>query len=82
MTRAIADWAAVAKLDGVVWTALPPKFGDKAVTPSVDQVIAYLSDLEGEPRRPAEEYIRRAPSQIATAYRQRVERALGWAPAI
>ncbi|MET4218898.1 hypothetical protein ABIB00_004119 [Bradyrhizobium sp. LB14.3] len=74
----IADWAVAAKLEGVVWTALPPKFGVKTITPSADQVIAYLAALQGEPRRRAEEYIRRAPLQIATAYRQRIERTLGW----
>ena len=78
--RVIADWAVAAKLDGVVWTALSPKFGDKAVTPSADQVIAYLSGLEEEPRRRAEEYVRRASSKIATVYRRHIERALGWTP--
>jgi hypothetical protein len=82
VTRVIADWAVAAKLDGVVWTALPPKFGDKAITPSADQVIAYLSGLQGKPRRLAEEYVRRAPSQIVTAYRQSIEGALGWTPAV
>jgi hypothetical protein len=81
VTRVIADWATAAKLHCVVWTALSPKFGDKAVTPSVDQVIAYLSGLEGEQRRRAEEYVRRAPAKMATAYRQRIEHELGWAPA-
>lgn len=81
VTRVIADWAAGTKLDGVVWTALPPKFGDKTIIPSGDQVIAYLAGLQGEPRRLAEEYVRRAPSQIATAYRQGIEGALGWTPA-
>lgn len=80
ITRVIADWAVAAKLDGVVWTALPPKFGDKAITPSADQVIAYLAGLQGKPRRLAEEYVRRAPSQIVTAYRQSIEGALGWTP--
>lgn len=82
ITRVIADWAIAAKLDGLVWTALPPKFENKAATPSVDQVITYLSGLKGEPRRLAEEYVRRAPLQIATVYRQRIERAFGWTPAI
>jgi hypothetical protein len=77
----IANWAGAMKVDGVVWTALPPKFGGKAITPSVDQVIEYLSSLIGEPRRLAEEYVRRAPAEIATVYRRCIERALGWAPA-
>ena len=76
----IADWAITAKLDGVVWTALPPKFAGKQMTPSVSQVVAYLSRLEGQRRRLAEEYIRRAPAQIATAFRQRIEREFGWLP--
>ncbi len=74
----IADWAVAAKVDGVVWTALPSKFSDEQITPTSDQVVAYLSGLEGERRRLAEEYIRRAPRQIMTAYRRRIERELGW----
>ena len=78
--RSIADWAVAAKLDGAVWTALPPKFDDKPIAPTGDQVLAYLSALDGDARRIAEEYVRRAPAQIATAYRQRIERELGWTP--
>jgi hypothetical protein len=80
VARVIADWAVAAKLDGVVWTALPPKFGDRKVTPSSDQVVAYLSGLEGHRRQRCEEYVRRAPAQIVTAYRRRIERELGWTP--
>lgn len=80
VSRGIADWAGAAKFDGVVWTALPPKFDGKPVVPTENQVLAYLSSLDGDRRHLAEKYVRRAPAQIATAYRQRIERELGWTP--
>lgn len=46
----------------------------------MDQVIAYLEGLIGEERQRAEEYIRRAPPQIATNYRRHIEQRLGWTP--
>jgi hypothetical protein len=62
-----------------VWTSLPPKFGgvDDEV-PSVDDVIAYLDALRGAERDEAEKYVRKAPLQIDTPYRQRIAAALGW----
>lgn len=75
----IAAWAAAAGLRGAVWTDLPCGFRDKRETmPRVDEVIAYLSSLDGPARAGAEEYVRRAPAQIATRYRQQIVEALGW----
>jgi hypothetical protein len=76
--RSIAEWAGATGVTGVVWTALPPKFAGKPFKPSSDQVVSYLSNLEGETRRLAEEYVRRAPVQIRTSYRRRIEHELGW----
>lgn len=72
------DWAAARKLDGVVWTALPPKFSRKEVIPTEDEVIQHLRGLRAAKRDEAERYVRRAPPQIDTAYRRRIEAELGW----
>lgn len=73
-------WAESKSLEGVIWTALPPSFGGtENQTPSADDVVEYLKGLTGTVRDDAEKYIRRAPRQIDTPYRRRVEAALGWA---
>ena len=77
----IFRWAAASDLEAVVWTNLPPKFaGTDGRMPTQAEIVAYLQALEGETRVAAEEYIRRAPRQIATAYRRAIERVLGWTP--
>jgi len=42
------------------------------------EVIAFLRALDGTNRAPAERYVRQAPTQIDTLYRQAIERELGW----
>lgn len=75
----IATWAALRGFASVVWTNLPPKFnGQDGVMPDEDAVVAYLRALEGTARGLAEDYVRKAPAQIDTAYRQRIARDLGW----
>lgn len=76
--RAVGDWAMQAGYEGVVWTALQPKFDKAYVTPSCTQVLAYLGGLSGDARKGAEIYVRRTPAAIRTAYRDEIERALGW----
>lgn len=72
-------WADKHGVEHVVWTALPPKFNNEnGTSPSTDQAVQYLSGLQGSERALAEEYVRRAPPQVATAYRQRFEVELGW----
>ena len=65
----LLQWATPKKLEAAIWTDLPPKFNDRnGVVPTVDRVIAFLEDLVANARQAeAENYIRRAPSQIATA---------------
>lgn len=74
--KAIGDWATQADHEGVVWTALKPKFDKAYVTP----VLAYLGGLSGDVREGAEIYVRRTPAAIRTAYRDEIERVFGWTP--
>jgi hypothetical protein len=76
----IGEWAQRKQLEGVVWTDLPPKFnGTNGVVPTADQVISLLEELSANGRQAeAENYIRRAPSQIATDYRARIEHRFQW----
>jgi hypothetical protein len=76
----IATWANGKRLDGVVWTDLPPKFGGQESVPSCDQVISFLQQLQKSNKHAkAEEYIRNAPPQIQTKYRRAIESKFGWA---
>jgi hypothetical protein len=71
-------WARERDIEGVVWTALPSKFGNDERTPSAQEVVRYLDGLSGDERRDAEEYVRKAPRQIDTPYRRMIEAALKW----
>jgi hypothetical protein len=55
-SETIARWAQPRGLDGVVWTALEPKFGGANRIPRCQEVIAYLAGLEGRKREEAEKY--------------------------
>jgi hypothetical protein len=75
----LEQWSRARGVEAVVWTALPPKWnGASTVGPSIEQAVSYLSGLTGPARDLAEEYVRCAPRQVDTAYRRRIEAALGW----
>jgi len=79
--RLIADlpgWAGAHSMDAVIWTNLGRKFGECAGPATADQVIAHFRSLKGETLKNAEEYVRRAPPQINTAYREKIVKTLGW----
>ena len=79
----LREWAVARNIYSVVWTALPPKFkGDDNRQPNVEDVLRYLQALTGTARDAAEKYIRRAPRQIDTAYRRRIEAELQWLPRV
>jgi hypothetical protein len=48
--------------------------------PSLAEVLVHLDGLRGAERDRAEEYIRKAPRQVATAYRAAIENTFGWTP--
>lgn len=78
--KTIYDWAINLQLTGVVWTGLPARFnrneGDAPRTS--EEALIYLKSLNGVAMQKAEEYIRQAPKQIATAYRKKFVLDLGW----
>jgi len=74
----LPKWAEAHGLDAAIWTALGPKFNNKNVSPSAEQVITHLRGLTGCKRENAKRYIEQTPRQIDTEYRRRIEAALGW----
>lgn len=82
VSQTIGQWGTRLALDSVVWTALPPKFkGEQERIPTAEEVLGHLLSLPHEKRRDAEEYVRKAPRQIDTDYRRRIEAELDWKPA-
>lgn len=78
-TSQVADWAVSRDVELVVWTALPPKFASQnGRVPTSKETIEYLSRLEGEALNRARQYVERAPAQIRTPHRERIETELGW----
>ena len=75
------DWLESRSLDAVVWTALPSRSptGD-LVVPPFSTLLAHLESLSAEPRRRAEQYVRRTPRAVRTPHRARFEATLGWHP--
>ena len=71
------NWARSKQLDAVVWTALDANFNDETLSLE-DQVIRHLQSLVASKRDEAEQYIRRAPRQIDTELRRRIEAKLQW----
>ncbi len=79
--ESIVAWLRQEPLDAVVWTALPSRGpAGEAARPDLARLLAHLESLEGEARRRAEEYIRRAPVSVRTHHRARFEKILGWLP--
>lgn len=77
--HAVSTWARSKNLSSAIWTDLPAKdsSGSERVM-TVDESISYLSNLSKIPKQKAEEYIRAAPSQIATEIRKAASKKFGW----
>jgi hypothetical protein len=78
----IGRWASNIGIDAAIWTNLPATFDQKYRPDLADDVISHLRSpsLTHEQRQNAEQYIRRAPKQIDTEVRRRIEQELGWLP--
>src|SRR5690606_7041692 len=81
----IREWIKGRDFDAVIWTNLGEKWerkndnGEK-VEIKPDNRIDYLKKLDGPSSTSAEQYIRRAPKQINTKYRTKIEEELKWFP--
>jgi hypothetical protein len=74
----IRTWAKDPNLDAVVWTGIGPRFRERTGTPfSVDAAVRYLACLEKPTRTLALDYIRRAPPEVVTPVRSRVDAVFG-----
>ncbi|WP_153066994.1 hypothetical protein [Steroidobacter cummioxidans] len=76
----LPEWARAHGIDGVVWTALGPKYHASGSRATAEDITGYLRDLTGRMRDDAERYVRYAPPQIDTPYRRAIEATLGWTP--
>ena len=66
----IGTWAQSKGISGVVWTALPSKWGaEVGKRPTLPEITNHLSDLPPEARALARRYILEASVQIATPFR-------------
>ena len=75
----VSKWAINKGLDAVVWTNLPPKFGNEnGKVPTAEEVVHYLAGLPVEKQRHCKDYILKAPRQIDTEYRRVIMSKLNW----
>ncbi|NOS92605.1 MAG: hypothetical protein HOP30_11825 [Cyclobacteriaceae bacterium] len=74
----IKNWLLVKGLDAAIWTGISYGKKTNSLRPTVDYVINHLKGLDYEKRKVAEEYITKAPKQIDTMYRRRIEMEFGW----
>jgi hypothetical protein len=79
--KEISKWAKEKGLDGVVWTNLKYGFKESRDSmPTIDKVIEHFSKLPTEAKIKAEEYVRKAPKQIRTEFRNVLEKHFNWYP--
>lgn len=76
----ISEWAMRHDLDGVVWTALGPMNPNREpMLASNEELMGYLRSLVANGNEAAaREYVQRAPTQIETPMRRRIQAELGW----
>jgi hypothetical protein len=64
----IHKWLVTTEHGAVVWTAIPPDFGDDAFT--VAAAVSHLRDLNPSKQQDAREYIAWAPDEVETPLRR------------
>lgn len=74
----VQEWARKRNLDAAVWTGLEYSQSTNYKRPTIEEVLKYLKELEGKERERAKKYIEKAPKQINTFYRRKIENELGW----
>ena len=70
----IESWVKQKQLDAVAWTDLPSNLGQF----NFGKVQNHLKSLKGEVLDNAESYVRKAPRQIRTKFRTKIEKEFGW----
>ncbi|CCG53713.1 Protein of unknown function [Flavobacterium indicum GPTSA100-9 = DSM 17447] len=83
----IRNWSSEKKIKNIIWTDLPEKWSfnnekDETVNVNPNERIEYLKNLAGKKKELAEKYIRNAPKQVKTKYRNLIEQELDWTPTI
>jgi hypothetical protein len=76
------SWSQVKNIDAVIWTALSCKStdGKDGVLSTPEEIVTYLKSLTGSQHDIAKEYVLKAPRQIDTEIRRKIEAELGWYP--
>jgi hypothetical protein len=70
----IEEWASQKKLDAVIWTDLGSNFEEKTQSElNYDNLNLYLNSLNNDLKPKAIEYIVKAPMQIATQFREKLD---------
>ncbi len=81
IAKEIKNWLEIVNIEAAIWTGLSYSKKTNNKRPTVDDIIDHLhNNLDYNAKKAAEEYIRKAPKQIDTKYRRRIEMEFGWTP--
>lgn len=72
----LREWNRDKEFDAIIWSDFSPRFSDvhQQERFSLENVINYLQSLEEAAKNRALEYIRNAPKQITTRFRNEIEK--------
>lgn len=78
--KIVQKWLTDQALDYAVWTGLSfsKKTGNKR--PSIGEIINHLQNITPSEKLAAENYVRKAPTQVQTNFRNAIEIEFGWTP--
>lgn len=68
------------RIEAVIWTDLGRNTEAAKRISDLDQAIAFLRKLKDDQATLAREYVEKAPAQVRTRGRERIETELGWMP--